>query len=860
VTTQNTHQEQYDVDANVVEYPSTPESTNAPETSDANLPAEAEAQASENPIESENSEKPEEQVPSPEAEPANSAKVEEERQDTAPAVVVQKEEEGQEKTADSDQQEAQNIEESERVVSVDQPAPVAAEQETVEEAPTYTYTAEIPLTEVEAEIRPFTDFIEEFRQAEARLQASVQEAEVFHAIAPADVTASEQETLPEVNLLEEVGIPESVIKSIDEARIETATAFPQESPALAIPETDVESDMSKEKENTLVAEVADISENSGISEVPTAQEEQTVKAAQEETTASKPAERAVSPLLRPPTSRLRLPRHGTTRHQQREAVAEVQPEAEKFPVNKVEEPATLLAPAEVEISAVQTEAEVAAVVEEKPAEVEKPRPARRYRFDRPASTNNNKPVVPPSIAPVRSEEHPVASAPATRSEEVASPSDINSEATAKPIANGVHQVEQNEKAPAAEVPVIENVNGTANGGQEHNRRRQSHERNKEQTPASTAPAPAPEASAQPTETPAKTKEVVPEDLPPLEYADLQKVNSRRRRRHRSGSSNGVPAAPAPVIQNAAAAAPTPPPAAPARPADTNAIVPDTTPTTAPTPASQYTIVSGYTVNQMNMGNEASGPFMAPEPSPARGSIITRDGRVPSRSEVQRGPAPTYPHVRPASEAGLTSAALNHFGNTISQAIQMQTDRMVAELHRATQTPANISVTLPPFPSNERVGVFVDVANLLYSARTLNLAVDFGKLLDFLRGNRRLIRAQAYCPTSPQPGAEQMFLQAVKGLGYRITTKHYKTFSSGAKKADLDLDLCMDIVRLVDGRAVDCIVLVSGDSDFMPLLDYCSDHGVRVEVAAFDEAMSATLRQSCDLFVNLSMLDEVLVRA
>jgi uncharacterized LabA/DUF88 family protein len=263
---------------------------------------------------------------------------------------------------------------------------------------------------------------------------------------------------------------------------------------------------------------------------------------------------------------------------------------------------------------------------------------------------------------------------------------------------------------------------------------------------------------------------------------------------------------------------------------------------------------------MNMGNEASGPFMAPEPSPARGSIMTRDGRVPSRSEVQRGPAPTYPHVRPASEAGLTSAALNHFGSTITQAIQTQTDRMVAELHRATQTPANISVSLPPFPSQERVGVFVDVANLLYSARTLNLAVDFGKLLDFLRGNRRLIRAQAYCPTSPQPGAEQMFLQAVKGLGYRITTKHYKTFASGAKKADLDLDLCMDIVRLVDGRAVDCIVLVSGDSDFMPLLDYCSDHGVRVEVAAFDEAMSATLRQSCDLFINLSMLDEVLVRA
>jgi uncharacterized LabA/DUF88 family protein len=200
--------------------------------------------------------------------------------------------------------------------------------------------------------------------------------------------------------------------------------------------------------------------------------------------------------------------------------------------------------------------------------------------------------------------------------------------------------------------------------------------------------------------------------------------------------------------------------------------------------------------------------------------------------------------------------MNHFANVVSQAIQTQADRMVAELRRANQAPTNVSVSLPPFPSTERVGVFVDVANLLYSARTQRIAIDFGKLLDFLRGNRRLIRAHAYCPTSPQPGDEQMFLTAVKGLGYRITTKNYKTFASGAKKADLDLDLCMDVVRIVDGGAVDCIVLVSGDSDFMPMLDYCSDHGVRVEVAAFDEAMSATLRQSCDLFVNLSMLEEI----
>ena len=251
--------------------------------------------------------------------------------------------------------------------------------------------------------------------------------------------------------------------------------------------------------------------------------------------------------------------------------------------------------------------------------------------------------------------------------------------------------------------------------------------------------------------------------------------------------------------------------------------------------------------QAQIGQPES-PFASPEPSVVRGFGPQPRGVA--------GPArETFARTGRTERTDTPPISSNQLATMVTHAIQQQTDRLLNELRYHPQSPG-MTVMLPAFPSTERVGVFVDVANLLYSSRNLHVAVDFGKLLEFLRGNRRIIRAHAYAPTNPDPRADQSFLDAVKGLGYRITTKNYKTFASGAKKADMDLDLCMDIVRMVDAGAVDTIVLVSGDSDFLPLLEYCSDHGVRVEVAAFEDAAAAILRQSCDLFINLSLVNDI----
>jgi uncharacterized LabA/DUF88 family protein len=251
------------------------------------------------------------------------------------------------------------------------------------------------------------------------------------------------------------------------------------------------------------------------------------------------------------------------------------------------------------------------------------------------------------------------------------------------------------------------------------------------------------------------------------------------------------------------------------------------------------------------------------------------GQQPSRGQQggQRPAQSRAPRVQPLPPGVPSAAALDELDSVrtappartepqgdlavllrgFEEIQQRNTDRILAALR---QTGGNDGAPSRTASAAERVGVFVDVPNLVYAARYLNRWIDFGRLLDRLLSGRRLIRAHAYSPTDPDPSADQQFLTPVKAQGYRLTTKNYRTFASGAKKADMDLDLCMDVVRLVVAKAVECIVLCSGDGDFLPLLDFCADNGVRVEVASFVEATSDELRQACDRFYNLSAMEGI----
>ncbi len=151
--------------------------------------------------------------------------------------------------------------------------------------------------------------------------------------------------------------------------------------------------------------------------------------------------------------------------------------------------------------------------------------------------------------------------------------------------------------------------------------------------------------------------------------------------------------------------------------------------------------------------------------------------------------------------------------------------------------------------NQRVGVFIDVQNMYYSAKALyGKKVDFGKILEIGLADRTLVRALAYVIRS-ESGQEKSFFEALEERGLELRAKDLQTFHDGNKKGDWDIGIAMDVMRIAS--KLDVVVLVSGDGDFADLMKHVKALGCRSEAMAFGESSSILLREEADEFVDLS---------
>jgi uncharacterized LabA/DUF88 family protein len=186
----------------------------------------------------------------------------------------------------------------------------------------------------------------------------------------------------------------------------------------------------------------------------------------------------------------------------------------------------------------------------------------------------------------------------------------------------------------------------------------------------------------------------------------------------------------------------------------------------------------------------------------------------------------------------------------------------------------------PSYADQRVGIFIDVQNLYHSAKNLYRSrVNYAELIKHLVGERKLIRAIAYVVKSegveglhadqrvagrPAPhlvveskpdiaaenaSAEGAFFEALEKAGLELRMKDLQIYPDGTKKADWDIGMAVDAMRM--SSSLDVIILVTGDGDFLPLIDYLKwGPGRVVEVAAFRRSASGKLQEVADRFVSI----------
>jgi uncharacterized LabA/DUF88 family protein len=149
---------------------------------------------------------------------------------------------------------------------------------------------------------------------------------------------------------------------------------------------------------------------------------------------------------------------------------------------------------------------------------------------------------------------------------------------------------------------------------------------------------------------------------------------------------------------------------------------------------------------------------------------------------------------------------------------------------------------------QRVAIFIDTSNLYHSAKHLyKRKVNFGAVLKEAVAGRKLVRAIAYVITS-EAGEEKNFFDALTKLGIETKTKELQVFSGGAKKGDWDVGIAVDAMKMAS--RLDAVILVTGDGDFVPLVNYLQTM-TQVEVVSFGKSASMKLKEEADDFLDLS---------
>ncbi len=156
--------------------------------------------------------------------------------------------------------------------------------------------------------------------------------------------------------------------------------------------------------------------------------------------------------------------------------------------------------------------------------------------------------------------------------------------------------------------------------------------------------------------------------------------------------------------------------------------------------------------------------------------------------------------------------------------------------------------------SKNVAVFVDVANIFYAAKAAGIDIDYITLLKSATANRDFVRAYAYTGLDPENENQRQFHAFLARSGYKVVSKDIRKYGDGRMKANLDIELVVDMMRMAE--KLDIAIVVSGDGDFAPAIAAVQQKGVRVEVISFRGNTSSDLIDVADVFIDITSVAKV----
>ncbi len=153
-------------------------------------------------------------------------------------------------------------------------------------------------------------------------------------------------------------------------------------------------------------------------------------------------------------------------------------------------------------------------------------------------------------------------------------------------------------------------------------------------------------------------------------------------------------------------------------------------------------------------------------------------------------------------------------------------------------------------TKERLAVFIDGANHGEALQLAKVKMDYSSFLKQLKASYNVVAARYYSGISQKDEHKNVrdFLGGVSKSGYALVTKPVREYRDGKVKADMDVEIAVDMVTMAP--RLDKIMLFSGDGDFCYAIDTVQRMGVRVAVCGYKLSSSMELRERCDEFIDL----------